>query len=156
MLSFEIRAAESLGAPAKPSVTHAMATASWGAETRMMWAFCSANSPRETGDQVPDVVRTCIEAGRNCGPSEKCLVTVVDGASFNLKMAARRVSGSDRILTKKLRELEGWGLISRREYPVIPPKAEYSPTALGNTLRPVMAAMAEWGLDHRTTIAETQ
>ncbi len=61
---------------------------------------------------------------------------------------------SDRILTKELRELEAWGLISRREYLVVPPRTEYSLTELGNTLRPVMASMAEWGLEHRTTIAE--
>lgn len=59
---------------------------------------------------------------------------------------------SDRILTKELRELEEWGLISRREYPVIPPKTEYSLTDLGNTLRPVIAAMADWGLGHRSAI----
>jgi DNA-binding HxlR family transcriptional regulator len=52
---------------------------------------------------------------------------------------------SDRILSKELKELEGWGLISRREYSTIPPKTEYSPTALGQTLRPLMAAMADWG-----------
>ncbi|MDQ0395540.1 winged helix-turn-helix transcriptional regulator [Labrys monachus] len=52
---------------------------------------------------------------------------------------------SDRILSKELKELEGWGLISRREYATIPPKTEYSLTALGETLRPIMAAMAEWG-----------
>jgi DNA-binding HxlR family transcriptional regulator len=63
---------------------------------------------------------------------------------------------SDRILTKELRELEEWGLISRRQYPVIPPKTEYRLTALGNTLRPVMASMAEWGLEHRSTITDTQ
>jgi len=63
---------------------------------------------------------------------------------------------SDRILTKELRELEACGLISRREYPVIPPKTEYSLTALGQTLRPVMAAMADWGLAHRSTITTTQ
>jgi DNA-binding HxlR family transcriptional regulator len=61
---------------------------------------------------------------------------------------------SDRILTKELRELEEWGLISRREYPVIPPKTEYSLTELGNTLRPVMAAMADWGLVHRSGIVD--
>ena len=61
---------------------------------------------------------------------------------------------SDRILTKELRELEEWGLISRREYPVIPPKTEYNLTALGNTLRPVMAAMADWGLVHRSRIVD--
>jgi DNA-binding HxlR family transcriptional regulator len=52
---------------------------------------------------------------------------------------------SDRILSKELKELEGWGLISRREYSTIPPKTEYSLTALGQTLRPVMEAMADWG-----------
>lgn len=62
---------------------------------------------------------------------------------------------SDRILTKELRELEEWGLISRKEYPVIPPKTEYRLTELGNTLRPIMAAMADWGLSHRASITET-
>jgi DNA-binding HxlR family transcriptional regulator len=63
---------------------------------------------------------------------------------------------SDRILTKELRELEEWGLIVRREYAVIPPKTEYSLTALGNTLRPVMASMVEWGLEHRSTISSSK
>ncbi|MBO1358446.1 helix-turn-helix transcriptional regulator [Acetobacter sacchari] len=59
---------------------------------------------------------------------------------------------SDRILTKELRELEEWGLLSRLAYPVIPPKTEYRLTNLGETLRPVMQSMAEWGLSHRDTI----
>lgn len=52
---------------------------------------------------------------------------------------------SDRILSKELKELEGWGLLSRREFATIPPKTEYRLTELGQTLRPVMAAMAAWG-----------
>ncbi|WP_082751418.1 helix-turn-helix domain-containing protein [Burkholderia sp. MSMB1459WGS] len=60
---------------------------------------------------------------------------------------------SDRILSKELKELEGWGLIARREYSTIPPRTEYSLTALGQTLGPVMAAMAAWGTEHRSTIA---
>ena len=62
---------------------------------------------------------------------------------------------SDRILTKELRELEAWGLISRKEYPVIPPKTEYRLTELGNSLRPIMAAMAEWGLANRALIVDS-
>lgn len=61
---------------------------------------------------------------------------------------------SDRILTKELRELEQCGLISRVEYPVIPPKTEYSLTPLGQTLRPVMAAMADWGVKHRSKVLD--
>ena len=52
---------------------------------------------------------------------------------------------SDRILSKELRELEGWGVISRREHSTIPPKTDYSLTRLGQTLRPVPQAMADWG-----------
>ena len=61
---------------------------------------------------------------------------------------------SDRILTKELRELEAWGILSRKEYPVIPPKTEYRLTELGNTLRPIMSAMADWGFAHKASIVE--
>ena len=61
---------------------------------------------------------------------------------------------SDRILSKELRELEHCGLISRHAYPVVPPKTEYSLTALGQTVRPVMAAMADWGLTHRAKVTD--
>jgi DNA-binding HxlR family transcriptional regulator len=61
---------------------------------------------------------------------------------------------SDRILTKELKELEGCGLISRREVAVVPLHTEYELTALGRTLEPVMAAMADWGMRHRSTIVE--
>ena len=37
---------------------------------------------------------------------------------------------------------------------MIPPKTEYRLTELGKTLRPIMAAMAEWGLAHRDAIVE--
>ena len=62
---------------------------------------------------------------------------------------------SDRILSKELKELEGWGLVSRKEYPVVPPRTEYSLTPLGRTLEPVMAAMADWGMHHRSTILDS-
>jgi DNA-binding HxlR family transcriptional regulator len=61
---------------------------------------------------------------------------------------------SDRILTKELKELEHCGLISRKEVAVVPLHTEYELTALGRTLEPVMAAMADWGMRHRSTIVE--
>ena len=60
---------------------------------------------------------------------------------------------SDRILSKELKELDQWGLIAREELSAIPPRTEYRLTELGLTLRPVMAAMAEWGLEHKAIIA---
>ena len=61
---------------------------------------------------------------------------------------------SDRILSKELRDLEGWGLIARTEYPVVPPHTEYSLTPLGRTLEPVMAAMANWGREQQAKIVD--
>ena len=60
---------------------------------------------------------------------------------------------SDRILSKELKELEGWGLVSRRVFATIPPKTEYSLTELGQTLRPVMALMADWGRTTQTALS---
>jgi DNA-binding HxlR family transcriptional regulator len=39
--------------------------------------------------------------------------------------------------------------VHRQVYAQIPPKVEYSLTHLGNSLRPVVDAMCEWGLKHR-------
>ena len=56
---------------------------------------------------------------------------------------------TEKMLTKQLRELESDGIISRRVYPQIPPKVEYSMTKFGLTLKPVLKAMCKWGLLHK-------
>jgi DNA-binding HxlR family transcriptional regulator len=61
---------------------------------------------------------------------------------------------SDRILSLELKELAAWGLIDRTEYPVIPPKTEYRLSSTGQTLKPVMAAMAAWGLAQRDHLGD--
>ncbi|RMC51574.1 helix-turn-helix domain-containing protein [Lactobacillus sp. ESL0228] len=56
------------------------------------------------------------------------------------------VSGiSQKMLTQSLREMENDGLIKRKVFPVIPPKVEYSLSKLGQSMRPVIDAMADWG-----------
>lgn len=50
-----------------------------------------------------------------------------------------------KMFTQQLRELEGDGLLERTVYPVVPPKVEYSLTAKGNSLYPILEAMYEWG-----------
>lgn len=56
---------------------------------------------------------------------------------------------TQKMLTDRLRELEGDGVVHREVYAVVPPRVEYSLTPYGEGLRPVLAAMADWGSRHR-------
>ncbi len=49
------------------------------------------------------------------------------------------------ILLLQLRELEEDGIIERKVYPVVPPKVEYSICKRGESLKPIIDAMWEWG-----------
>lgn len=48
-------------------------------------------------------------------------------------------------LTKQLRYLEEEGLISRTVYPEVPPRVEYSLTAIGQEFHTVLAEIERWG-----------
>ena len=61
---------------------------------------------------------------------------------------------SDRILSRELKELEAAGLVSREAHPGLPPRTDYELTALGQTLRPMMAAMAEWSVHNRALVEQ--
>lgn len=50
-----------------------------------------------------------------------------------------------KTLSSTLKQLEGDGLIDRKEYPQIPPKVEYSLTERGKSLIPILDRMCEWG-----------
>lgn len=53
-----------------------------------------------------------------------------------------------RVLNIQLKELEDHELITKKIYPVVPPKVEYSLTDFGKTLIPVIAALGNWGDTH--------
>ncbi|GHA81247.1 putative HTH-type transcriptional regulator YybR [Algimonas arctica] len=62
---------------------------------------------------------------------------------------SRAVGGiTQRTLTKQLRELEADGIVSRKVFPVVPPKVEYSLTEYGETIRPIIMALKTWGEGH--------
>ena len=52
---------------------------------------------------------------------------------------------SKQMLTTQLRELEKDKIITRKIFPEIPPRVEYSITTLGKTLFPIIEAMDKWG-----------
>lgn len=62
---------------------------------------------------------------------------------------------SHRTLTQQLRQLEADRLIRRKVYRQVPPKVEYSLTALGESLKPVLSAMHEWGVSYAGKAGKT-
>jgi DNA-binding HxlR family transcriptional regulator len=51
-------------------------------------------------------------------------------------------------LSARLKALEEAGLIARRFYAEHPPRADYVLTEKGESLRPVLRALRDWGLQH--------
>ena len=52
---------------------------------------------------------------------------------------------SQKVLTDSLRSMEADGIITRTVYAEVPPRVEYALSELGETMRPVIDAMAVWG-----------
>ncbi|SEA50061.1 winged helix-turn-helix transcriptional regulator [Pedobacter hartonius] len=59
---------------------------------------------------------------------------------------------SQKMLTVTLKTLEADGLVSRKIYPQVPPRVEYTLTELGNSLLPSIATLTQWALKNMSTI----
>ncbi|HEU4759347.1 MAG TPA: helix-turn-helix domain-containing protein [Dehalococcoidia bacterium] len=53
-----------------------------------------------------------------------------------------------KLLSDRLKRLEGYRLVERSIYSQHPLRAEYRLTQKGRTLEPVISAMVSWGLEH--------
>ena len=60
------------------------------------------------------------------------------------------------MLTVTLKNLEADGLVSRKVYPQIPPKVEYSLTARGRTLLPHLHGLVSWAVENLNDIRESR
>jgi DNA-binding HxlR family transcriptional regulator len=56
---------------------------------------------------------------------------------------------SQKVLTDSLRSMESDGLIIRTVYPEVPPRVEYSLSALGESMRPILESMQTWGENYK-------
>lgn len=52
---------------------------------------------------------------------------------------------SQKVLTDSLRSLEADGIITRTVYPEVPLRVEYALSPLGETMRPILKALENWG-----------
>ena len=59
---------------------------------------------------------------------------------------------SQKVLTDSLRSMEDDGIITRTVYAEVPPRVEYALSDLGETMRPILDAMKEWGTNYKETM----
>lgn len=66
----------------------------------------------------------------------------------------RSVTGiTQKVLTSHLRSMEAAGLLTRKVYPEVPPKVEYTLTETGYSLKSIMDSMVDWGTWYKNHIA---
>lgn len=59
---------------------------------------------------------------------------------------------SQKVLTAQLRDMENSGLLHRTVYAEVPPRVEYSLTQLGESLKPILDAMWDWGEGYKSSM----
>ena len=59
---------------------------------------------------------------------------------------------SKKVLTSNLREMEENELLTRKVYPEVPPRVEYTLTDIGYSLKPLLDDMDKWGTWYRNEV----
>ena len=59
---------------------------------------------------------------------------------------------SKKVLTDNLRALENDGLVEREVFAEVPPRVEYTLSPIGNSLKPILDAMVDWGTDYKNSL----
>ena len=77
----------------------------------------------------------------------KCLILrdLLTGTKRFNELNKSIIGISAKVLTENLREMENDGIINRKPYAVVPPKVEYSLSAKGEELKPIIDLMKEFG-----------
>lgn len=74
------------------------------------------------------------------------LLFALSGVSLRFCQLQERAGGvNPRTLSKRLTDLEGFGIIKKDTFSEVPPHTEYSLTAKGKDLLPILKNMASWG-----------
>lgn len=56
---------------------------------------------------------------------------------------------SQKVLTANLRSMEEDGLLTRKVFPEVPPRVEYTLTETGYSLKPILDSMIDWGMAYK-------
>ena len=61
---------------------------------------------------------------------------------------------SQKVLTDSLRSMEEDGIVTRTDYPEVPPREEKALSELSESMRPIIKAMEIWGTEYKEKYAE--
>ena len=56
---------------------------------------------------------------------------------------------SQKVLTDSLRSMESDGIITRTVFPEVPPRVEYALSDLGQSMRPIIKVLEDWGISYK-------
>ena len=70
---------------------------------------------------------------------------------FNeLKQNSERII--QKVLTDSLRSMEAVGIITRTVFPEVPVRVEYALSDVGESMRPIIDSMFDWGLGYQQLV----
>jgi DNA-binding HxlR family transcriptional regulator len=84
------------------------------------------------------------------------LFSMARGIRRHSKLLECLPGASKKVMTDSLRALERDGIVTRRIFPEVPARVEYSLTRLGWTITEPLVALAEWGDAHEKEVTEAR
>ena len=73
------------------------------------------------------------------------LFHLLEGALRSGILQKKIIGISNKMFTQTVRELEKDGLISRKIFPVVPPRVEYKLSTRGKSLEKILRSLDSWG-----------
>lgn len=109
--------------------------------------MCKQKRPKELPDCPVETTLTLI------GDKWKVLILrdLLSGTKRFGELKRSIGSISQKVLTAQLRDMEENGIVDRKVYAEVPPKVEYSLTAVGQSLKPILDAMGNWGESYKAS-----
>jgi DNA-binding HxlR family transcriptional regulator len=82
------------------------------------------------------------------------LYHLFDGPKRLSELKRLAPNATQKVLIQQLREMEEHGLVNREIFRQVPPRVDYTATALGRSLEPVIMSLCEWGRRHAAQLNE--
>jgi DNA-binding HxlR family transcriptional regulator len=99
-------------------------------------------------DVTPDMAAAGIETALRMLEGRWKMVIIFhlfDRSTLRFSELERTIPGvSQKMLIQQLRDLERDGIVTRKIYPQVPPKVEYSLTKWGKAMCPALDSLLEW------------